>query len=386
MMSASRLFLLLVAFAAADDCTLDTSQQWDLSTALNILTGTTVDVTLDSVMGGTSTATVDVVLDNVMGGTSSGTVSEGSSLDFEGYCDLTSGGFAQLYLGLPETINILDYDGFMLEVDTLAPDLNRAAPLSFSFEFYSGDTYTACTAHSSFGIPIAEPLDDGTQPKVSVFVSIDDFRAKGPFYVYFGGPVDSEDDFLNGFCGYASLPAFKARRTSKVILSIVYEEGPFDLNLHSILAVPKGSSPAATCSSCTGPLPDVALSSFGVEDNAALISSAAGASAFLTRSLDRAAGNIAKGEPGSFAGVGTMEMYSLALSVVGQAARQVAATDGLHCPTRQSLLAAAEQADAARFTATRPEMYFAQSKEPLGLVDVYAALEESVLAAISALA
>merc|ERR1711972_76275 len=272
----------------------------------------------------------------------------------------------------------------MFEVDTLSPDLNRAAPLAFSVDFYSGDGFSACSAHSSIGVPIAEPVN-GTQPKVNLYTSMKDYRAKGPFYTFLGGPVDSLNDFVNGWCAIFA-PRFRKMDVTRMLITIIYQEGPYELNLHSVRGVPRrDGAPQDYCESCTAPLPEQPLSSFGVEADSTFVSSAAGAAAFLQRALARSDDLIAKGQPYSFSGAGTLEMTSLALSIVSQAARQVAATQGLPCETQAALLDAANTADSERASNEFVELWIANVPSQQDGVEIYNTLKDEVEAAIEEL-
>jgi len=354
----------------------------------NLLTGTAADVSLDNVMGGTSTATVSVSLDSVMGGTSTATVAEGSSVLFEGYCNLTSGGFANLNFDLSaSTLNLRNYFGFTIEVTANSPSLNRGAPLSATFEFGSG---AACNLMSSFPIPISEPTSDGEMPTVTLFMSKEDLRPNGPFWTY-GWPADGADGFYSGTClgDYAD-----ETKIDRLTVTFIYEEGPFSLNIHSILGLKQppsllslfgaGPSPPTRCESCTLPLPNAELGvSFGTAYSSTVISTAEGAADYLDRALDRGRSVESKGQPVSYAGVGTMQMTSLAMSIYEQSARQLAATEGLPCDVRQSLLAAAnEGADSrvTRFGSVSPK-----SPEPKQLPEKLAVLEQALVDAAAAL-
>jgi len=370
--------------AVEEPCELNSTLFPQQHLATNILTGTVADVTLDDVMGGTSTGEVStsVTLDNVMGGTSTGSVevAEDASVLFEGYCDLTSGGFAILYFDLPERLNMEEYDGFMIEVSTLPVDLNRAAPLAFGFDFISGG-YSACSAHSSFAVPIAESVN-GSQPTVRLYMDAKDFRAKGQFYTYFGGYLNN---FISGYCDYENLPPFMAKNVRTLAISITYQEGPYSLNIHSVVGVPRGEAPTGACTECSTALPAVPLSSFGVDDDGVLISSPQGAADLISRALDRTEVLIYKGTPGNFGGVGSMEMYSLSLSVLTQAVRQAAATDGLPCSLRELLLSAANTADEARASDEAAELYFALAPSARDLVVIFDNLDADVQVALDAL-
>jgi len=331
----------------------------DIAVDYDVFVGASVDSTLDNVMGGTSTGEVEVTatLDNVMGGTSSGTVSYDDSVIFEGVIDISAGGFAQLHF-YDIQLDLVPYAGFVFEVDSLSPDLNEGAPLSFEVDLsgilagrgwplqYAGQYL--CTLLSSFAVPVMAPGADGTQPKVTLWVPIADLEVKPPFQTTFNSN--------QGYCPQGPLGFLAEPNPSNIrglTLTNMYQEGPYRLVVHSIgLATEDYGETIAAL------VPPVPLS----HSEATL--------GYLEASLARGQFMMAKGECcGS--GVGEMEMAKTTGALYETTLRQAAATDGVPLDAAEAMLAAAEAARLER-----------ASSDSMPMLDIALALEEAVEAAI----
>jgi hypothetical protein len=174
---------------------------------------TPIQLLVDGGNNGWDEQSWNLVLDSVMGGRSRGSLSfSDGSLLLSGTINLIGGGVVQIEKNFPET-DFSSADGFILEVKALDPAVARA-PLALKFAVQDS------TSRYLHTVPLVVPFTSSSG-------SLDTFLVGAKWDSFVGRRY-------GGKC--TSGCQLNPSRIRKIVVGVVYQEGPFEFELVSIAA------------------------------------------------------------------------------------------------------------------------------------------------------
>lgn len=192
----------------------------------SLTTPTHADLNLD---GGNNGWDIDdwwVQVDGVMGGKSSGFLNfeqNNSIMSFSGTIVLDGGGFSSIRKYLSQSVDLSNYAGIVVEMDTHVFNSNNNNPTKapVGLHLQLGDETSRWGYASAFAVPLADEADDGASTS-SVFL-----------------PLETLDRATrSGFrCQNLNSCILDTTRIDEIDIYVLFQEGTFNVNIRSITAV-----------------------------------------------------------------------------------------------------------------------------------------------------
>lgn len=166
-----------------------------------------------------------VTVDGVMGGKSDGELvytKDNTVLSFSGDIVLDGGGFSSVRKQLPVVTDLTPYAGVVVELEPHAYTPAKA-PLGMHLQFHDEPSRYGYAA--AFAVPMADP--DKNVTTTSVYIPLEDFDRA------------TRIGFL---CRDKSRCTMDPTRINEMDLYVLFQEGPFRVDVHSITAVRNATS------------------------------------------------------------------------------------------------------------------------------------------------